>query len=116
MALLIQHHIRRSCSGTTSFEFRCMFLNPSTNNRPGGTIEECAAATGMDRMRRSRLFGQVPGEAVVGCWFDHSPKLHCSIGSVCASRAPDADGADYTSRSTRQGCASVRCRWPMGTD
>src|SRR5207248_6776622 len=30
---------------------------------------------------------------------------------VFASRAPDADAADYTSRKTRQGCASVRCRW-----
>ena len=30
-----------------------------------------------------------------------------------ASRAPDADAADYTSRRIRQGCASVRCvgRW-----
>src|SRR5438105_8350811 len=34
--------------------------------------------------------------------------------SVFASRAPDADAADYTSRRTRQGCASVRCRWPLG--
>jgi hypothetical protein len=31
-----------------------------------------------------------------------------------ASRAPDADAADYTSRRTRQDCASVRCRWPLG--
>src|SRR5947209_18703060 len=29
---------------------------------------------------------------------------------VFASRAPDAAAADYTSRRTRQGCASVRCR------
>src|SRR5215831_16874446 len=36
--------------------------------------------------------------------------------SVCASRAPDADVADYTSRRTRQGCASVRCRWRLGGD
>jgi hypothetical protein len=33
---------------------------------------------------------------------------------VFASRAPDADAADYTSRRTRQGCASVRCRWLPG--
>src|SRR5204863_10019402 len=31
---------------------------------------------------------------------------------VYASRAPDADAADCTNRRTRQGCASVRCRWP----
>ena len=31
-----------------------------------------------------------------------------------ASRAPDADAADYTSRRTRQGCASIRYRWPLG--
>src|SRR5438552_5122599 len=31
---------------------------------------------------------------------------------VFASRAPDADAADYTSRRTRPSCAFVRCRWP----
>ena len=35
---------------------------------------------------------------------------------VYASRAPDADGADYTNRRTRQDCASVRCRWRLGAD
>ena len=33
---------------------------------------------------------------------------------VFASRAPDADVADYTSQKMRQGCASVRCRWRRG--
>src|SRR5216683_4127712 len=33
---------------------------------------------------------------------------------VFASRAPDADGADYTSQRTRQGCAFVRFHWPLG--
>src|ERR1700751_306087 len=33
---------------------------------------------------------------------------------VFASRAPDADVADYTSQRTRQGCAFVRFHWPLG--
>src|SRR6478736_4543726 len=33
---------------------------------------------------------------------------------VFATRAPDADAAEYTSRRTRQGCASVRYRSPLG--
>ena len=34
--------------------------------------------------------------------------------AVFASRAPDADVADYTSQRTRQDCAFVRFHWPLG--
>ena len=141
-------------------------------------------------LRRSRLFGQLPGRdklrPVAGCWFHLSPKSNSSylvagcceacgqpptcgqgggnarrfprlsIGDragavrrgsaqptstnsrhppchgvrrpvpsprsigrgkprpVFASRAPDADVADYTSQRTRQGCAFVRFHRPLG--
>ena len=87
-------------------ETHCVFPGLSIGDRAGAVRRGSAQPTVHKFIAppRHRVRRPVPSPPSIGRGKPHP---------VFASRVPDADAADYTSRRTRQGCASVRCRRPL---